>query len=277
MSGYYKGPGGKWVEVPPTQTTFVEDIQGQTFDPNEESTPLVKTKNRTGDDYTGANYRTTVEDKSSKGMSTGAKVVIGVVAFLIVATIIVLSVLGGLGYFSKSDETNTDKKCQTNATRNSSGACVCNTGYIELSNNGTVSCIKNTPCPPGTSGEKCMIVDTLPGGTVITTNNGYSACNGNGLVWNGYECLDTNKITSCPLAHTGNVICGTANDTKNVYWLHDSASTDKPYQCYNGTDNDGRVFGSVGSYAEPTDRCMFGVGGATSQTACSALKTALKC
>ena len=150
------------------------------------------------------------------------------------------------------------------------GQCVpkCGNGMVRLEN-------KTCGCSAGTSGTNCMIVDKLPDGTVVTTDNGYSVCKGNGLVWNGYKCLDTNKITSCLLSPRPSELgCRGYN---NTYYIQNSTSSD-PYQCYNGTETvGGKVFGESGSYAEPTDRCMFGVGGATSQSACMALKTAFKC
>ncbi len=227
-----------------------------------------------------------LKNPSSKKKSSSVYIIAGVVAFFIVCIIITLVVLGFMGKLSSADVVcqigqelitapDGTKQCKNLPSCSASqdlvnGQCVpkCGNGMVRLEN-------KTCECSAGTSGTNCMIVDKLPDGTVVTTDNGYSVCKENGLVWNGYKCLDTNKITSCLLSPRPSELgCRGYN---NTYYIQNSTSSD-PYQCYNGTETvGGKVFGESGSYAEPTDRCMFGVGGATSQSACMALKTALKC
>lgn len=117
-----------------------------------------------------------------------------------------------------------------------------------------------------------LVVDKV-GEVKIDTTNGYSTCKNNGLVWNGYKCLDTNKITTCPLKHTGALECKGSN---NVFYIHDNASSDQ-YQCYNGMDTATAKMFDAGSYAADADRCMFGVSGSTTSASCSDLMKALKC
>lgn len=194
-------------------------------------------------------------------------------------------------------------ECPANSTKLSDGSCACKVGYVQTTAldgtktcqlTPTVSCTSSqdiyngqcvakcglgqirTPsgcaCPVGTSGVNCMVVESV-GGVPVTSSNGYYVCKGNGLIWNGYKCINTNG-TSCPLTASGQLVC---SGERNVYWIHDSASSD-PYQCYNGTDTaGGKTFGQSGSYAEPTDRCMFGLNGVTDSASCNNLKTALKC
>jgi hypothetical protein len=268
---------------------------------NDEDTPIYQND---ADGNPIGNERSRPE--SSNGMSREKKAGIGagiIIGILVVITIIVLIVLAVMGKFSSSENklTGKDIYCPAPGTL-TGGICVCPSGYVMTALDGKQACQPSSPnctssqdlyggqcvakcatgkihtasgcaCPPGSSGTNCMVVESISG-VPVTAENGYSICRGNGLVWNGYKCLNTNNSSTCPLTSIGNIEC---KGERNVYWIHDSASTD-PYQCYNGIDTSGgRVYGQSGSYSEPTDRCMFGLNGATDVTSCNNLKTALKC
>lgn len=246
--------------------------------------------------------------KSPTKQKIGNKSKIGIVIAIVfvVILVIVLSVLGGLGYFSSAPESTTCNPAPANATLKADCTWTCNSGYTQvMALDGTKSCeleqqlpstcgtnqelvnnqcvakcsigqirtLSGCACPPGSSGTNCMIVDTI-GGTKVDSSNGYSLCKGSNLIWNGYRCLNKDSILSCPLSAAGGLECHNYN---NVYYIHDKASSD-PYQCYNGIETaDGKVFGSSGSYDTASDRCMFGTGGATNIKACEDLATNLDC
>jgi len=296
IAKFAKGITGKFRKTPASSPAYKEevpDVPGENLE-DEEIENIEEV-----DEDTLLNKQNT----SKKGLSRGSKIGIGAIVIgFVVVVIIILVVLWATGVFSStntqssSNTSNTctsDKelvngicllKCANGQTRNSAGLCVapCSSSQELVSGQCVPKCTNNMVrlgnrtcgCPQGLSGSNCEIVESI-NGTAITPENGYSMCtssSGFNILWNGYECINLDHISKCPLS--GNITC---SNYGNVYYLHDTNATD-PYQCYNGTETSGgRVFGESGSYAEPTDRCMFGVGGATSLTACNALKTALKC